>query len=111
MRKLSTAIFAAILIAGCRSHSLHDRLNGTWVSELSTITIDFPNHDYRGSGLGESWVEHDLEVVSEKDNIVRFKEGGHVIMCQIGDDGSIILTKEGTGSQAGMPLLFHRFSK
>jgi len=93
-----------LLLCACGS-APHDKLNGTWTSDIMTVTIDFPNHKYTGSGFGHNW-SHYLELVSEKGNVIQFKESDAVVMCQLESDGTMILTKE--GSEGGIPLVMHR---
>ncbi len=91
---------------GCSHGSLpHDRLNGTWTSDIMTITIDFPAHKYSGVAMGEPF-SHYLDLVSENANVVVFKESDATIVCQIQDDGSIMITKQ--GSEGGIPMILHR---
>lgn len=100
------ALAIAFLLIGC-SHgsSPHDRLNGTWTSDIMTITIDFPAHKYSGVAMGEPF-SHYLDLVSENANVVVFKESDATIVCQIQDDGSIMITKQ--GSEGGIPMILHR---
>ncbi|MGB8414419.1 MAG: hypothetical protein WCE23_16510 [Candidatus Binatus sp.] len=103
--QLAAAI--AFLLMGCShgSSSPHDRLNGTWTSNIMTVTIDFPAHKYSGVAMGEQF-SHYLDLVSENANVVVFKESDATIVCQIQDDGSIMITKQ--GSEGGIPLILHR---
>jgi hypothetical protein len=110
MRRSSIAGLLAVVIlaAGCsrsRGSSPHDRLNGTWTSNIMTVTIDFPAHKYSGVAMGEQF-SHYLDLVSENANVVVFKESDATIVCQIQDDGSIMITKQ--GSEGGIPLILHR---
>jgi hypothetical protein len=95
------------LLLACCSHgsSLHDRLNGTWTSDVMTVTINFPAHKYSGVAMGEQF-SHYLDLVSENANVVVFKESDATIVCQIQDDGGIMLTKQ--GSEGGIPVILHR---
>ena len=83
-RKQSVQVAAAIafLLIGC-SHgsSPHDRLNGTWTSDIMTITIDFPAHKYSGVAMGEPF-SHYLDLVSENANVVVFKESDATVTSQ-----------------------------
>jgi hypothetical protein len=100
------AVVIGFLLTGC-SHGVspHDRLNGTWTSNIMTVTIDFPDHKYSGVVMGEQF-SHYLDLVSENANIVVFKESDATVVCQIQDDGSIMITKQ--GPEGGIPLILHR---
>ncbi|WP_180146325.1 hypothetical protein [Desulfoluna butyratoxydans] len=69
-----------------------------------TVKFDFDKGIYSGVGLGQSF-SHKLSIVNEEANIVIFKSDDAKIVCQIQDNGSIILTKEG-----GIPLLFEKIN-
>jgi len=86
---------------------LHTKLNGIWQNDLMTVTIDFEEGVYSGVALGKKFFRP-LVLVREYANIVIFKtinpdKTFNTITCQIQNDGSILLTKEG-----GIPLIFKR---
>ncbi len=70
-----------------------------------TVTIDFPSHKYSGVVMGEQF-SHYLDLVSESANLVIFKESDATIVCQIQDDGTIMITKQ--GPEGGIPVILHR---
>ena len=70
-----------------------------------TVTIDFPGHKYSGVAMGQQF-SHSLDLVSENANVVVFKDSDATIVCQIQDDGGIMLTKQ--GAEGGIPIILHR---
>ncbi len=74
--------------------ALHEKLNGTWQSDIMTVTFDFNGGTYSGVAMGEEFSKK-LTLVSEEANIVVFKSDDAKVVCQFQNDGSIMLTKEG----------------
>lgn len=93
------------LVAGC-GHAVpkHD-LNGTWVSRVMTVKMNFDKDTYEGVFLGETRLRK-LTFVSEEGNTIRFKIDDINVSCQILDDGSIVLTRE-----EGIPIRLVRASR
>jgi len=106
MKKLITftiVVVVLMLSLGCENGKKpHERLNGTWKSDIMTVTIDFDSGTYEGVALGQIFTKK-LRLVSEKANVVTFMSGESKIIAQIADDDSIILTKEG-----GIPIRLER---
>lgn len=103
------AVFLALIFSGSCSHSsAHDRLNGTWTSDLMTVTIDFPAQKYSGVAMGQPFSQS-LTLVSEQANVVTFQTNATTIVCQIQENGDIMLTKQ--GAEGGIPILLHRAHK
>ncbi len=103
--KLRGVLLVTLVLAGCtHAPALHDRLNGTWTSNIMTVTFDFPHHRYSGVIMGEQFSHH-LDLISENPNIVVFKESDATVVCQFQDDGDIMITKQ--GSEGGIPLILH----
>jgi hypothetical protein len=103
MRLLSLCLVVILLQISCsKTPGPHERLNGTWQSDLMTVTIDFAGGRYSGVAFGQPFSKR-LTLVSEYANVVTFKSDETAIVCQIQSDDRILLTKEG-----GIPVLFTR---
>jgi hypothetical protein len=107
MRKFILLASLIVWLCCCsQKPSLHDRLNGTWQSDLMTVTIDFNKGVYSGVAMGQTFSEG-LKLLSENANLVTFLAGKDAtIMVQMQQDGSIMLTKE--GPEGGIPIILKR---
>lgn len=106
MKKLLIGLFALMVLVGCGSSSSaqspSQRLNGTWESNVMTVTIDFNSSTYNGVALGEQF-NKTLKLVSENENVVVFLSDDATITAQIQDDNHIILKKD-----KGLPIALTR---
>lgn len=106
MRKVVVVLAVlGMLVGSALAGGLHQRLNGTWVSDIFTCTFDFGSGVYSGVALGDEF-EHKLELVKEAGNVVIFLSDGQRIVAQFQEDGTLILAKEG-----GLPVLLKRASE
>ena len=116
MRTLMIALTTlSVLVAACsRSHKLSDQLNGTWVNNLISDTVDLPNHKITTIIMGEQpTTNQGLEVVSEQANVVVIKALGDVtgkpftVVIQFQDKDHITWTMQ--GENGGVPFFLHRY--
>jgi hypothetical protein len=104
-RNRRTLIALALLLAAASAvcaGGMHERLNGTWVSRLMTVNIDFDGGTYEGVALGKEFNRR-LALVREYANVVIFTIDGARVTAQFQKGGGVILTKEG-----GVPVEFER---
>ena len=99
-------------LIGCGSGSddkaLHEIMNGTWVSDIMTVTIDFDKGTYKGVALGQPF-DRKLTLVEEEANLVTFKADENTIICQVHEDGdTITLTKQLEDGGSGIPVTLKR---
>ncbi|WP_111745599.1 hypothetical protein [Salinisphaera orenii] len=106
---MNKAIICALLVAASHASlaakSPHERLSGTWTSDLMTVDIDFAAHDYKGVAMGQTF-DHRLTLVRENPQYVVFKTDGNTIVAQFQKGGKIMLTKQ----PDGIPVLLERAS-
>lgn len=100
--RLAAALLALALAACDDPPAPHERLNGTWTSNIATAQFDFAAGVYKGVSLGEPF-DKKLKLVEEMGNSVVFMSDDTRITAQLQDDGSVVLMKEG-----GLPVRLTR---
>ena len=111
-RVVLSVIILALMWSACsggdgnetKTGDRHEQLTGTWVNDMMTVTFDWGNASYSGITLGEPFTRT-LALVSEEGNVVKFTSDGNLIVCQIQDDGKILMRKDVEGA---IPLIFDR---
>ena len=108
MHKILTAAVLCAVLLSCNGNGddgpLHEQLTGTWTSDLMTVTFDWENGTYSGVVLGERF-EGTLTLVSEEGNVVKFRSEENLVICQIMDDGRVLLRKDVEGA---IPVILER---
>jgi hypothetical protein len=112
MRVIAAAIGFSVLCscAPKPAPAPHDLLNGTWQSNIMTVTIDFNHGTFAGVAMGQPFSLR-MKLISEQGNVVTFRTGKvSTEIAQIQDDGSVMLTKEVTKDDpdGGIPLVLKR---
>lgn len=73
--------------------TVQEQMNGTWVSDAFTVVIDWDAGTYEGVALGEPFTRS-ITMEKEYANVVEFRSDGELIVAQMQNDGSMILTKQ-----------------
>ena len=113
VKTIIVSILAVLFIISCGSggsgdKAIHETLNGTWVSDIFTVTIDFDKGTYKGVGLGQPF-DRKLVLVAEEANLVTFTIDDSTIIAQIHEDGdTITLTKQMEDGSSGIPVTLKR---
>jgi hypothetical protein len=106
MCRFVVSLVVLLFVTACggapATQSVSDQLNGTWQSDVFTVTIDFNNGTYKGVALGQPF-DRKLTLVEEQANTARFKADDIDVVAQLQEDGSLILTRDG-----GIPVVLQR---
>lgn len=74
--------------------SLYQQLEGTWSSDMMTVTFSWDQGVYSGVLLDQPFTKS-LEFVREQENAVVFKASGSEMICEFQADGAIALMTRG----------------
>lgn len=110
--KIATVILLILLTLACDSsisNSPREQMNGTWVSDIMTVTIDTDAGTYTGVAMGQPF-DHTLTIINEVSNLVTFKlSSGGVIICQVHTGGNrITLAKQLDNGKSDVPVILNR---
>lgn len=73
---------------------LYQQLEGTWSSDMMTVTFSWEQGVYSGVLLDQPFTKS-LEFVREQENAVVFKASGSEMICEFQADGAIALVTRG----------------
>jgi hypothetical protein len=73
---------------------LYQQLEGTWSSDMMTVTFSWENGVYSGVLLDQPFTKS-LEFVREQENAVVFRASGSEMICEFREDGAIALMTRG----------------
>jgi hypothetical protein len=73
---------------------LYQQLEGTWSSDMMTVTFSWENGVYSGVLLDQPFTKS-LEFVREQENAVVFRASGSEMICEFRADGAIALMTRG----------------
>lgn len=115
---LLALICISILLAcggGSDEMAPHERMNGTWVSAIMTVTFDFDTETckgiYRGMFGYQTPFERSLALIEEETNLVTVKVDDELVVCRIHEGGYAItctVPPEDDPSVIVVPLVLRR---
>jgi hypothetical protein len=73
---------------------LYQQLEGTWSSDMMTVTFSWEQGVYSGVLLDQPFTKS-LEFVREQENAVVFRASGSEMICEFQEDGAIALMTRG----------------